>query len=126
MRNLKLKSKSGGMLLSVFSLGFMVALVSVYLYQSFQIDLIMKDMHKMHQYKKQLISETESLQAEVGRLSNIDVISKAAREKFYLHFSREQFMVVRLGDSDDLKYIQQQFALDDKNTQKINAAGIQQ
>lgn len=125
MRKLKSKSKSGGMFVSVFSLGFIVALVSVYLYQSFQIDLIMKDMHKMHQVKQKLISETESLQAEVGRLSNIDVISKAAREKFDLHFSREQIMVIRIDDSDDLNFIKRQFALNDKNKQKINAAGIQ-
>ena len=125
MRNLKSKSKSGGMLASIFSLGFIVSLVSIYLYQSFQIDLIMKDMHKMHQYKKQLISETESLQAEVGRLSNIDVISKTAKEKFDLHFSREQSMVLRIEDSNDLYNIKQQFALDDKSRQQINAAGIQ-
>ena len=125
MRNLKSKSKSGGMLVSIFSLGFIVTLVSIYLYQSFQIDLIMKDMHKMHQYKKQLISETESLQAEVGRLSNIDVISKTAKEKFDLHFSREQSMVLRIEDSNDLYNIKQQFALDDKSRQQINAAGIQ-
>lgn len=125
MRKLKSKSKTGGMLVSIFSLGFIVALVSTYLYQSFQIDLIMKDMHKMHQYKKQLISETESLQAEVGRLSNIDVISKTAKEKFNLHFSREQSMVLKIEDSNDLNNIKQQFALDDKDRQQINAAGIQ-
>lgn len=82
-------------------------------------------MHKMHQHKKQLISETESLQAEVGRLSNIDVISKIANEKFKLQYSREQIKVVRIDDSEDLNNIKQQFALDDKNKQKISAAGIQ-
>jgi hypothetical protein len=125
MKKINSKDKSGGMLVSVLSLGFVVTLVSVYLYQSFQIDLIMKEMHQMHQYKKQLLSETESLQAEVGRLSNVDVISKKAQENFGLHFSRDQIMVLKIDDSDDLINIKKQLALEDKNTQHINAAGIQ-
>lgn len=111
--------------ISILSLGFIVILFSVYLYQSFQIDLIMKDLHKLHEQKKQLLSETESLQAEIERLSNIDVISKAAREKFGLEFSREQFSVVKIDDPDDLGSIKEQFAREDKEIEKIKTAGIQ-
>ena len=56
---------------NVLFLIIVVVVVSSYLYQSFQIDLIMSDMHSLHQKKKQLLSETESLEAEVNRLALI-------------------------------------------------------
>jgi cell division septum initiation protein DivIVA len=119
------KNKLSGMLLSVLILGVIVTLVSVYLYQSFQIDLIMKDLHKMHQQKKELLSKNESLEAEIGRLTNIDVIAKTAMEKFDLHFSREQSLVIKIDDMDDMHSIRMQLAQDNQNRQKMNTAGIQ-
>ena len=110
---------------SVLSLGFIVILFSVYLYQSFQIDLIMKDMHQLVQQKKQLMSETESLQAEIDRMSNIDVVSKIAQEKFGLEFSREQFLVLKIDEPDDLHSMKQQFAREEQKIEKIKTAGIQ-
>ena len=110
----KNNNKLNRTVVSVLSLGIIVVFFSMYLYQSFQIDFIMKDLHQLHQQKKQLLSETESLHAEIDRLSNIDVISKMAREKYGLEFSREQFLVVKIDDSDDLYAIQKQFAQEDK------------
>jgi len=72
---------------SIASMAAIVTVVAFYLYQSFQIDLIMRDLHGLHQEKQRLISETETLQAEVDRLSNIDRISKTAYEKFGLIFN---------------------------------------
>ena len=118
-------NKLNSTVVSVLSLGFIVVIFSVYLYQSFQIDLIMKDLHQLHQEKKQLISETASLQSEIDRLSNIDVISKIAKEKFGLDFSREQFSVVKIDDFDDLYSIKKQFAQEEKKIEKIKTAGIQ-
>jgi len=121
----KNNSKLSNRVVSILSLGTVVIFFSIYLYQSFQIDLIMKDLHNLHLQKKQLLSETESLQAEIDRLSNIDVISKTAREKFGLDFSAEQFAVIRIDDSDDLKVMQDQFAREEEKTEKIKTAGIQ-
>ena len=121
----KNNNKLNRTVVSVLSLGIIVVFFSMYLYQSFQIDFIMQDLHQLHQQKKQLLSETESLHAEIDRLSNIDVISKMAREKYGLEFSREQFLVVKIDDSDDLYAIQKQFAQEDKKIEKIKTAGIQ-
>ena len=121
----KINNKFNNTFVSVLSLGIIVIFFSIYLYQSFQIDLIMKDLHNLHQQKKQLISETESLQAEIDRLGNIDVISKAAREKYGLEFSREQFLAIKIDDANDLKSIKTQFAREEKKIEKIKTAGIQ-
>jgi cell division protein FtsB len=121
----KNNNKLSSAVVSVLSLGIIVIFFSVYLYQSFQIDLIMKDLHKLHEQKNQLISETESLQAEIERLSNIDVISKLAREKYGLEFGGGEVSVIKIEDSDDLKTIQKQFAQEDKQIEKIKTAGIQ-
>lgn len=120
----KSNNKLNNTVVSVLSLGIIVVFFSVYLYQSFQIDLIMKDLHQLHQQKKQLLSETESLQAEIDRLTNIDVISKMAGEKYGLQFSREQFSVIKIDDSDALSAIQKQFAQEDMKIEKIKTAGI--
>ena len=121
----KNNNKLNSTVVSVLSLGIIVVFFSVYLYQSFQIDLIMKDLHQLHQQRKQLLSETESMQAEIDRLSNIDVISKVAREKYDLEFSREHFLVVKIEDSNDLHALQKQFAQEGKKIEKIKTAGIQ-
>jgi len=121
----KSNNKFNNTFVSVLSLGIIVVFFSIYLYQSFQIDLIMKDLHNLHQQKKQLMSETESLQAEIDRLSNIDVISKAAREKYGLEFSREQFLAIKIDDADDLQSIKTQFVQEQKKIEKIKTAGIQ-
>jgi len=101
-----------------------VVVVSSYLYQSFQIDLIMADMHKLHQKKKQLLSETESLQAEVNRLSNIDRVSGIASEKFDLHLSNESQLVIKIEDTDNFEKLKEQFVQDGTKIQKIKTAGM--
>ena len=121
----KNNNKLSKTVVSILSLGIIVVFFSVYLYQSFQIDLIMKDMHQLHLQKQQLLSETESLQAEIDRLSNIDVIAKTAKEKYGLEFSTEQYLVVKIDDSDDLNDLKNQFALEEKKIEEIKTAGIQ-
>jgi len=110
---------------SVFFLIIVVVVVSSYLYQSFQIDLIMSDMHSLHQKKKQLLSETESLQAEVNRLANIDRISSIANEKFDLQFSDESLLVIKIDDADNFDKLKEQFAQEESKIKKIKTAGIQ-
>ncbi len=110
---------------SVFFLIIVVVIVSSYLYQSFQIDLIMTEMHTLHLKKKQLLSETESLQAEVDRLGNIDRVSKIATEKFDLHFSDESQLVIKIDEGDDFSLLKEQFAQEEKKIEKIKTAGMQ-
>ncbi|KAA3611120.1 MAG: hypothetical protein D8M58_14190 [Calditrichaeota bacterium] len=110
---------------NAFFLVIVVVIVSSYLYQSFQIDLIMSDMHALHEKKKQLLSETESLQAEVNRLSNIDRISKIANEKFDLYFGDGEQLVIKIEDADNLEKIKEQFAQEETKIQEIKTAGMQ-
>lgn len=112
-------------LVSISVLIVVVLLISVYLYQSFQIDLIMKDLHALHEQRNQLLSETESLQAEVNRLSNIDRVARIAREQFNLEFSDDQVYVIRIDETENLREIKEMFARQDDKMQKIKSAGIQ-
>lgn len=112
-------------LVSVSVLIVVVLLISVYLYQSFQIDLNMKDLHALHEKRNQLLSETESLQAEVNRLGNIDRVARIAREQFNLEFSDEQVYVIRIDEMENLREIKEMFARQDDKMQKIKSAGIQ-
>ena len=109
---------------NVLFLVLVVLVVSSYLYQSFQIDLIMKDMHVLHQKKKQLLSETESLQAEVNRLSNIDRISRIAAKDFNLTFSNESQLVIKIDDADNFERLKEQFAQEETKIKKIKTAGM--
>lgn len=112
------------MLAGISALIIIVLLISVYLYQSFQIDLIMKDLHVLHEKRNDLLSETERLQAEVDRLSNIDRVAQIARDKFDLEFSDEQALVVKIDQTDDLVRIKKQFAQQDKKIEQVKSAGI--
>jgi cell division protein FtsL len=125
MQNKKSEKKIWKTTVNVIFLIIVVVIVSSYLYQSFQIDLIMQDMHTLQVKKKQLLSETESLQAEVERLSNIDRISRMARKGFNLEFNNENQLAIKISDSDDLTKLKEQFAQEDLKIEKIKTAGIQ-
>ncbi len=125
MQNKKSEKKVWKTTGNVLFLIIVVVIVSSYLYQSFQIDLIMQDMHALQVKKKQLLSETENLQAEVERLSNIDRISRKAIKDFGLEFSNENQFAIKIGDRDDLIELKEQFAQEDLKIEKIKTAGIQ-
>jgi len=113
------------MIMSLLVLVFIVILVSAYLYQSFQIELLMKDLHSLHQKKKQLLSETESLEAQVDRLSNIDYIARKAKDNFDLQFNSDELLVIKIDDTNNLEKIKTAFAAEENKIKKIKAAGIQ-
>ena len=119
------EKKGSSTILSVFFLSVVVLLVSVYLYQSFQIDLIMKDLHSLQQNKERLMSETETLQGKVDRLSNIDRVSKIAREKFNLEFSEDAPRVIKIEDGGNLDAIKKKFNNEEDKIRNIKSAGIQ-
>jgi cell division protein FtsL len=125
MQNKKSEKKVWKTTGNVLFLIIVVIIVSSYLYQSFQIDLIMQDMHALQVKKKQLLSETENLQAEVERLSNIDRISRKAIKDFGLEFSNENQFAIKIGDTDDLIELKEKFAQEDLKIEKIKTAGIQ-
>lgn len=86
---------------SSFMLLFGIVLVFfVKMYQMFSVDLNMKDLHGLEQQKKNLVSETAYLQAEVDRLKNIDRISKIAGADLDLVNNTEKVLVLKLEKYD--------------------------
>ncbi|GEM_PF-1541264 len=95
------------------------------MYQTFSIDLLMRDIHSLEQQKKQLVNQTEQLQAEVDRLSNIDRVSRLAAEKYHLMNNTDPIQVLQLKDSRRLNGIQQKFAERfEKKKDSFNLAGV--
>lgn len=117
--------KMSNKIFSVFFLSTIVILISVYLYQSFQIDLIMKDLHSLQLTKERLMSETETLQGKVDRLSNIDRVSKIAQDKFNLEFSEDKPQVIKIEDGGNLAAIKKKFDKEEDKIHNIKSAGIQ-
>ena len=126
-RNKKAKAKlierkvTGLTILSVLVLIFFLKM-----YQTFSVDLLMKDIHALEQQKRLLISQTEELQSEVNRLSNIDRITRLARQKFNLVANKDKVYIINLEGKRDLRDLQESFARRRKSRQKrINLAGVQ-
>ncbi len=71
-------------------LGFVVLAFWLYLYQATRIEAILNESHMLYEQRRQLISETETLQAQVSRLSNVDRISKIAEKKLGMVFDENQ------------------------------------
>ena len=109
------------------ALGVILAIVltiSLRMYQGFQVDLLMKDLHQLEQQKKKLLSETNKLQAEVQRLKNVDRISRIAAQKFGLVINNDPVTILTIEDYEDLKKVKQDFAECKKEKIKINVAGV--
>lgn len=102
-----------------------VLVVSLVMYQRFKIDLIMKDIHKLEERKKQLISETELLRTEVDLLRNIDRISTYARNNLQMMQNTDQISVFKIENYDELEELRSKFAQKDQEIQKVKMAGVQ-
>ncbi len=109
-------------LLIIFSIVIFIALK---MYLMFQVDLIMKDRRALGQKLKKINGQTEKLQAEVDRLSNIDRILRIAREKYGMINNNDKNLAIKLIDQDRLKALKQEFASKEKKTVKVNLAGVQ-
>ncbi len=59
---------------------------ALYVHQATQIEVMMQETHMLYEQRRVLLSETETLQAEVSRLSNVDRISSIAAREFGLIF----------------------------------------
>jgi len=120
----KNKVKVGQKLISLFILAGIVVVISLKLYQSFKVDLLMKDLQHLDQNKKRLLNENAQLQADVDRLSNIDVIMRKAERDFGMIRNTEEMEVLLLGDEDDLRELQKRFAVRTKESETFKMAGV--
>jgi len=105
-----------------FVLLFSIVLVFFFkMYQMFQVDLNMKDLHVLEQKKMRLISETALLEAEVSRLKNIDRINKIAAEKLDLVNNTDELFVLQLKDGNEMQKLAQKYSGKQKT---LNLAGV--
>ena len=98
-----------------------VLLFSVKMYQTFTVDLLMKDLLVLQKQKMNLEHETSRLEAEVSRLKNIDRINKIAKEKLGLVSNTEKLLVLQMHDAKDMKKLAKKY---DSKTKKLNLAGV--
>lgn len=94
------------------------------MYQKFKIDLIMKDLHRLEEQKKQLMSETELLRSQVARLRNIDRISGLARQKLNLINNTDEAVVIKIDGLNEVDELKMKFANRRNKKQKYNLAGV--
>lgn len=129
MKSKKKKAKAKLIERKVTGLTILSVLVLIFflkMYQTFSVDLLMKDIHVLEQQKRLLISQTEELQSEVNRLSNIDRISRLAHRKFNLVSNSDKIYIINLEDGRHLRDLQESFARRRQNRKKtINLAGVQ-
>ena len=102
----------------------MVLVISLRMYQGFYVDLLMKDLHQLEQEKKQLLSETNKLKAEVYRLKNVDRIYKIAGEKFGLVVNNDPAHIIKIAQYDEFETVKKNFAERNKEKLKLNVAGV--
>ncbi len=124
MKAKKTEKRTIRLVIGVSSLLLIIFMFAAYLYQSFQIEFMMADLHQLHQEKKMLINQTELLQAEVSRLSNVDRIGRIAREKFKLVFSSPQPYVIRIEDGASLNDIKSRLAEREAVRPKLKTASM--
>ncbi len=125
MRTIKKKNKTIKVKLYFFiSISAIILLLSMDMYQKFKIDLIMKDLHRLEEQKKQLLSETELLRSQVDLLRNIDRISGIARDKLNLVNNSDDAVVIKIEGLDEVDELKTKFVNRRNKEQKYNLAGV--
>jgi cell division protein FtsL len=109
---------------SILILFGLVLVISLKMYQVFKVDLLMKDLRSLEQQKKQLVSQTEKLEAEVDRLSNIDRIGKIAVEKYNLVNNTDDVIILQLDNFDEFKSLKKKFAERHQKDKTYELAGV--
>jgi cell division protein FtsL len=110
--------------MSLIILSGVVLVVTLKMYQSFKVDLLMRDLQNLDQMKRNLVNENIQLQADVDRLSNIDRIMRIAGKEYGMVVNTEEREVILLGDEDHLREIRKRFAERNKNNGDIEMAGV--
>jgi cell division protein FtsB len=95
-------------------------------YQVISVDLLMQDLLTLEQTRNGLLDTTQHLQTKVNKLSNIDRISKKARDQYQLVNNSDQVMFIKIDDFEKLEKMKKQFARKNKKEDAvINLAGVQ-
>ncbi len=102
-----------------------ILFIALKMYLMFQVDLLMKDRRDLTLKLKKISGQTEKLQAEVDRLSNIDRIMRIAREKYGMISDNDEMLAVKLIDSKRMEVCKEEFANKQKQAVKVNLAGVQ-
>ncbi len=118
------KKRLNSKLMSLIILSGIVLLVTLKMYQSFKVDLLMRDLQHLDQMKRNLVNQNIQLQADVDRLSNIDRIMRIAGKEYAMVVNTEEREVILLGDEDHLRDIRKRFAERNKNNDDIEMAGV--
>lgn len=107
------------------SISAIVLFLSLGMYQKFKIDLIMQDIHRLEQHKKQLLSETELLRSEVDILRNIDRISKIAKTELHMINNNDPVVVLKVTNFEEFENTKSKVAQKEEAKKKLKMAGVQ-
>jgi cell division protein FtsL len=107
------------------SISAIVLFLSLGMYQKFKIDLIMQDIHRLEQHKKQLLSETELLRSEVDILRNIDRISKIAKTELHMINNNDPVVVLKVTNFEEFENTKSKIVQKEEAKKKLKMAGVQ-
>jgi cell division protein FtsL len=125
MKKKKINFKFNNKIKILLSLFGVILFIALKMYLMFQVDLLMKDRRTLTLQLKKISGQTEKLQAEVDRLSNIDRIMRIAREKYGMINDKDETLAIQLIDSKRLNAFKEEFANKEKKAVKVNLAGVQ-
>jgi cell division protein FtsL len=107
-----------------FSIFGGVIFITLVMSAMFKVDFLMKDRRILEREYEKISSQTERLQAEVDRLSNIDRITRIARSELGMVNNRDESFAVKLLDKERLNECKEAFAERGKKNPEINFAGV--
>jgi len=122
-KNKKILNKKMTFYLVIFGV---ISILFLYMYQTVTVDLLMRDLHTLQRQKQLLLSETNRLEGQVEKLSNIDRIPKLAAERYNMVPNNDKVLVLKMSGSKELEKAKKQFARRfNQKRKKINLAGVQ-
>ena len=75
-------------------------IIALYQYQSFRIDFLAQELHRLEVKKAQLLNENKTIKVKIDQLTHINRVEKIARERFGLYLGGSDFerMVIEAYD----------------------------
>lgn len=108
-----------------FVLSAFVVVIFFKILQVVSVDILMDDIHKLEQERRNLYSETERMQSRLDKLSNIDKINQNAAKKLGLINNEDKIYYLRIAEYRELQNMKENFARrNGKNVQELNLAGV--
>jgi len=103
-----------------------ISVLFLYMYQTVTVDLLMRDLHTLQRQKQLLLSETNRLEGEVEKLSNIDRIPKLAAKRYQMVPNNDKILIIKMRGAKELEKVKKQFARRfNRKHKKVNLAGVQ-